>query len=50
MSDETYIDFFGPPHQLRRCSCFGGSDEEDPPEMTWRQAAKVAVTLWKASH
>jgi hypothetical protein len=35
-------------HQLRRCSCYGGSDEEDPPEMTWRQAARLALAHWES--
>lgn len=29
-------------HQTRRCSCYGG-DEEDPPGLTRRQAAIVAA-------
>jgi hypothetical protein len=33
-------------HQLRRCSCFGGT-EEDPPGMTRRQAAQAACALWE---
>lgn len=33
-------------HQLGTCSCFGGSNE-DPPEMTKRQAAKAATELFK---
>lgn len=32
-------------HLKRRCSCYGG-DEEDPPGMTKRQAAQAAVRLW----
>lgn len=32
-------------HQQRRCSCFGGT-EEDPPEMSKREAAKAAVRNW----
>lgn len=36
-------------HQQQRCSCFvEGGDESDPPEMTRRQAADAAVTIWKA--
>lgn len=34
-------------HQLHKCSCYGGT-EEDPPGMTKRQAAKAAVALWEA--
>lgn len=29
-------------HQRRRCSCYGG-DEEDPPGLTVREAARAAV-------
>jgi hypothetical protein len=32
-------------HQLGRCSCFGG-DEEDPPGMTKREAARAAAALF----
>lgn len=35
-------------HLERRCSCHGG-DASDPPEMTRREAARAAVTLWKRS-
>ena len=28
-------------HQLHECSCYGG-DREDPPGMTFRQAARLA--------
>lgn len=31
-------------HQLHKCSCYGGT-EEDPPDMTKRQAAKAALEL-----
>ena len=31
-------------HQQGRCSCFGGTDE-DPPEMTPRQAARAALAF-----
>jgi hypothetical protein len=31
-------------HQRRRCSCYGG-DEEDPPGMTRREAARAAAKL-----
>jgi hypothetical protein len=33
-------------HQLRRCSCFGGG-EEDPPGMTPREAARAALELFE---
>jgi len=32
-------------HLQRRCSCYGGSDE-DPEGMTKRQAAQAAAALW----
>jgi hypothetical protein len=32
-------------HQRHRCSCYGG-DEEDPPEMTVREAAFAACKLF----
>lgn len=32
-------------HQMKKCSCFGGT-EEDPPGMTKRQAAIAAVEHW----
>lgn len=32
-------------HQRKRCSCYGGT-EEDPPGMTKRQAALAAVLLF----
>jgi len=36
-------------HQLEICSCFDkGSTETDPPELTVRQAADLAVELWEA--
>lgn len=35
-------------HQLHKCSCFGGT-EEDPPGMTKRQAATAAVRLYEKS-
>ena len=31
-------------HQLGKCSCFGGT-EEDPPGMTRREAARAAMKL-----
>ena len=33
-------------HQRKQCSCYGGT-EEDPPGMTKRQAARVAMWEWK---
>ena len=32
-------------HQLRRCSCYGG-DEEDPPGATRREGAREAAALY----
>lgn len=32
-------------HQKGTCSCFGGS-EEDPPDMTRRQAARAAMEIF----
>lgn len=32
-------------HQNKTCSCFGGSTEEDPPNMTKREAAKAAMEM-----
>jgi len=38
-------------HLQRRCSCYvKGSTEDDPPEMTRRQAAEAAVTLWETQN
>ena len=38
-------------HQNRRCSCFvPGSEEEDPPGMTRREAARAALKLWSERH
>lgn len=38
-------------HIEKRCSCFvPGSEENDPPEMTCREAAKAAVRAWHRSH
>lgn len=33
-------------HQRKRCSCYGGT-EEDPPGMTKRQAAEAAARMWE---
>jgi hypothetical protein len=33
-------------HQLRRCTCCGGTHEPDPPDMTRRQAARAATEFW----
>jgi hypothetical protein len=33
-------------HQLGRCSCVGGS-EDDPPGLSVRQAAEAAFSLWQ---
>lgn len=34
-------------HLLGRCSCCGGSEPPDPPEMTRREAAQAAVAYWQ---
>lgn len=34
-------------HQLRRCACFGG-DEDDPPGVSRREAAQRAAALFEA--
>jgi hypothetical protein len=34
-------------HILRECSCFGGT-RDDPPGMTKRQAAKLALDTYRA--
>jgi hypothetical protein len=36
-------------HLKGRCYCFGGT-EEDPPEMTAREAAKAALSYAQAGH
>lgn len=33
-------------HLTRQCSCYGG-DQEDPPELSVRDAARAAVALWE---
>jgi len=33
-------------HQQKRCSCFGGSDEEDSPNVSLREAAVEAVKFY----
>jgi len=36
-------------HVQKRCSCYiEGATETDPPELTKRQAADLAVELWEA--
>lgn len=34
-------------HLKRLCSCYGGTEPPDPPEMTNREAAKAAVSYWE---
>lgn len=34
-------------HQTRRCSCYGGT-EEDPPGLTRREAARAAMTFFES--
>lgn len=36
-------------HQQKKCSCHGGT-EEDPPNMTTRQAAQAAVDYWELNN
>ena len=31
-------------HQMRRCTCCGGSEPPDPPELSTRDAARAAVS------
>jgi hypothetical protein len=35
-------------HLLGRCTCCGGTEPPDPPEMSRRQAALAAVAAWRA--
>lgn len=34
-------------HQLGRCTCCGGDQPPDPPELTRREAARQAVEAWE---
>lgn len=36
-------------HQQKRCSCYGGT-EDDPPGMTKREAAEAAAYMFLRSH
>lgn len=36
-------------HQLKRCTCYGGT-EEDPPGLTKREAAKLAGATFERLH
>ena len=36
-------------HQLKMCSCFGGCDRNDEPELTVRQEAEKAVAFYEAN-
>jgi hypothetical protein len=36
-------------HQTRRCSCYGGT-EDDPPGLTKREAARKAFELFTLTH
>jgi hypothetical protein len=36
-------------HQLHECTCFGGT-REDPPEMSTREAAKLALETYRLLH
>jgi len=33
-------------HQMRRCSCYGGTEPQDPPNMSLREGARLAVKNW----
>ena len=38
-------------HQLKTCSCFfPGATEGDPPELSRREAARLAVELWEKAN
>jgi hypothetical protein len=37
-------------HLRGTCTCCGGTDDPDPPEMTKRQAAIAAVEYWRAKN
>lgn len=37
----------GANHQIGQCTCCGGSLPPDPPGLTKREAAKMAVLLWE---
>jgi hypothetical protein len=36
-------------HQLGRCRCVGGDDPEDPPDLSRREMARLAVALFERS-
>jgi hypothetical protein len=37
-------------HIEGRCSCYGGHDEDDPPGLSRRDAAILAVAAWERRH
>jgi hypothetical protein len=37
----------GANHQIGKCTCCGGSSPPDPPGLTKREAASMAVLLWE---
>lgn len=37
----------GANHQLERCTCFGGDQPSDPPELSRREQAKRAVEVYR---
>lgn len=37
----------GANHIRETCACFGGTDDPDPPGVTKREAAKLAVIEWE---
>ena len=36
-------------HQMKKCMCFGGTENEDPPGMTKREAAIAACKLFESN-
>jgi hypothetical protein len=36
-------------HLKRRCGCYGGFDDEDPPDLTRRQAARLVLIFTRSS-
>jgi hypothetical protein len=36
-------------HLRGRCTCYGGTEPPDPPDLTRREAARQAVAYWNRS-